>query len=353
MGIAAVGEIQWLWRENDARDGADRGLLGIQGRVYLYVTRPDVLVARRGHRLALLEGERAVAEVGCVNLEGVVLFGAPITVQALRLLLSEQISLVMFDRFGRYRGRLEQPWSPHADLRERQTHVFRRSGLELCRELVHAKIMGEATVLERWFRRGEQSLRGTILDLKRAAERALNVANMDSLRGLEGAATRRYFAAVDSVLPHGFKRSRRPPKDELNALLSVGYSAALERSLAASSTVGFDPYRGFYHTRKYGRPALALDLMEPFRPLVERVVFGMARRQEVDLRWFERRDGGVFLARDAYRMVLERVADRFRKLQVYEGKTWPIAAIFVEQARSLARHVMGRGPFVPYRLSRD
>ena len=115
-----------------------------------------------------------------------------------------------------------------------------------------------------------------LTDLSRLADRAGRTRNMATLLGVEGAAAARYFQSFTNVLTPGGdaglfemnNRNRRPPTDPVNALFSFGYAMLTRALVVVLSAVGFDPYRGFYHQPRYGRPALALDMMEPFRPLL-------------------------------------------------------------------------------------
>lgn len=321
--------------------------------MFLHVTEPGAVLCRREGRLqVVLQGER-LADVGTVNLEGVVLWGANATVPALRLLLAREVPLVLLDARGRYVGRLEPRWSGHVVLRDRQGEVFRARRLEFARELVARKLENQATVLDRWSRRGTCGLRETIRRLRVSAAEARTAPDLAALRGLEGSGAREYFAAVDRAIPGGFVRSRRPPRDVVNAALSAGYAALLERCLAGVTTVGFDPYRGLYHGRKHGRPALALDLMEPLRPAVDRIVFGCARRGELRPALAERHGDACYLTQEGFELVLGKVADGMSRAVTYRGATCRLATVPFEQARSLARAVLTGEAFVAFRLPRD
>ncbi len=321
--------------------------------MFLHVTDPAAVLTRREGRLQVIADGARIASVGTQNLEAVILWGANATVPALRLLLERDIPLVLLDSRGRYRGRLEPAWSGSATLRGRQRECFRDHGTEFARQVVAAKLVNQAVVLERWARRGVTSVRPTARRLRWLGTQALAATDRDALRGIEGTGSREYFAAVGRALPGGFERSRRPPRDLVNAALSVAYGALLERVVAGVTAVGFDPYAGFYHGLKHGRPALALDLMEPLRPAMDRVVFGMARRRELSVRFADRRGEGCFLSAEGWEFVLSRVVAYFSRRVRYAGVCWPLAVVPVEQARSLARAVLTGATFEPFRLPRD
>src|SRR5690606_36888519 len=149
--------------------------------------------------------------------------------------------------------------------------------LGIARELVYSKIMNARTLMRRnW--RGDDKPDILMSDLKRDASQARHARSLSELLGIEGAAAARYFGsfsrlikrdADEKIFAFDFTtRNRRPPTDPVNALLSYAYSLLVRTWTITLAAVGFDPYRGFYHQPRYGRPALALDMMEPFRPLI-------------------------------------------------------------------------------------
>jgi CRISPR-associated endonuclease Cas1 len=153
-----------------------------------------------------------------------------------------------------------------------------RKCLAFARSLVAAKIRNTRVFLRRNFKSGDEGERDAALEaLARLADRALHAAAEPELLGLEGEAAARYFrlfAALFAQAAREFpdfafdKRTRRPPADPVNAMLSLAYALLTRTWLTTLSAVGFDPYLGFYHHPRFGRPALALDMMEPFRPIL-------------------------------------------------------------------------------------
>ena len=319
----------------------------------LYVTRPSAVVVKRRGRLQVTDNGTRVTDVGLINLESVVLWGASASTAAMRLLLHNNVPVVFLDRRGHFIGKLETRWPATSRLRSKQHACFESHALTLSREIVSAKIHNQARVLERWMRRGTKDLGETVNTLKEWSKKALEESNLESVRGLEGAATREYFKAVSKALPSGFTRSSRPPKDLVNAALSTGYYSLMERCFAGASIVGFDPYAGFFHTIKHGKPSLALDLMEPLRPLIDRIVFGAVRRKQIKDEFADYRDGGCYLSSEGFEFVLTMVAESFRRKVLYGGRHWEVSVIPAEMARSLARFVLEAEPFSAFRLPRD
>lgn len=186
-----------------------------------------------------------------------------------------------------------------------------KEALAVCQEIVAGKFRNARTLLRR-NARGDVSEALKRIDAARTA--AETVSSIGQLLGIEGSGTRAYFPAfrlmlsTDSTGVTSFDfqgRNRRPPRDEVNALLSFVYSVLVKEVIVACLAVGLDPLLGFYHQPRRGRPALALDLAEEFRPLIgDSVVIQVISNGEVQRKDFVRRDGGVNLAPSGRRKVL-------------------------------------------------
>ncbi len=320
--------------------------------MFLYVTSPDAVVTRRGERLEILRDSQRIGSAPVLDLEGVILWGSNITAPAMKLLLDRGIRTILLDKNGRYRGQIEGAYNSNVPLRKRIYTMNESGSVGVARRLVEAKLLNEATVLDKWARRGLHAVRPFIARLRSAAAEALEAESLESLRGVEGAATREYYRAASLGIPDGFERSKRPPRDLINACLSTGYMLLQQRCMAAALAAGFDLYVGLYHSHKPGKPALALDLMEPFRPVIDRAIFGAARRRELKEEFEDRKSEGVYLNPVGLEFVIQRVNDVFCKTAHYQGKRWELNAIPFEMARSLARAVLEKGEFDAYVMER-
>ena len=241
-----------------------------------YVLEQNASINREGERLIIKKGGAVLHALHAFKLDQLILFGnVALTPQALSFLLQNKVDTVFMTLNGRYRGRLQPPLSKNIPLRCAQ---FQRMGepefcLDLARSIIAGKIANMRTVLLRLNRSREGlALDDHILSLKQLGIKLADAQDMDALRGYEGRCTALYFEGFS----RGFraegvtfaKRVRRPPTDPVNALLSLGYALLFNTVLAAVSLVGFDPYLGALHSVEYGRPSLALDLMEEWRPLI-------------------------------------------------------------------------------------
>ncbi len=224
-------------------------------------------------------------------------------------LAQEAITLTLLDNNGRFKARLEGPQSGNILLRREQ---HRRAGdLAYCLESARACIAGK-------LKNGRQVLLRAAREAKAAEERckleivAANLATslralpqaecLDAVRGVEGDAARRYFSCVNLLIRPDLRevfrfddRNRRPPRDRLNALLSFLYTLWTSDCRAACEAAGLDPQLGFLHAVRPGRPALALDLVEEFRPFADRLAFSLINRKQIGPADFVEREGGSVL----------------------------------------------------------
>ena len=307
----------------------------------------------RGERLQVRRRKEVLAEVHLYDLEQVVLMGRiALSAAAMGTLLERGVDTVLLSVHGRYRGRLVGPERRNVLLRQQQFRRYEDEPFRLGvgRAVVEGKLRNMRTLLMRLARRRRVDVGAVAHLLRRSIQQVGQATNAESLRGLEGAGSAAYFGVLGDFFPEElpFKgRNRRPPKDPANALLSFGYALLGNSVEGAVYLAGLDPYLGFLHVVDYGRPSLALDLMEEFRPvLVDALVLDLVNHHRVQSEDFEARDGGVFLQGAGRKRLIEayqrRLADRV---------AYPVGAERVErisyrrcleyQVRRLARVILG------------
>ena len=231
--------------------------------------------------------------------------------------------------------------------------------LQFARGLVSAKIQNCRTLLRRNWKRAESS-NPVLVDLKSDGRRAARTESLPELLGVEGTAAARYFRSFGAMLQEpasdaefGFDfetRNRRPPKDPVNALLSFAYSLLVRAWTVTLASVGFDAYRGLYHQPRYGRPALALDLMEPFRPLLaDSVVVQAINNGEVRPTDFKTVAGSVNLGADGRRRFISTFERRLGHEVVHPlfGYRVSYRRLMEMQARLFGRFLLGELPEYP------
>lgn len=305
------------------------------------------------------QGPRVLLGVPLHEVECVLAFGSvQITTAALSALFSQGRDVCYLSRGGRLKGRTIPGEAKNVGRRLRQ---FARHGelafrLSIARTLVRSKIANQRAVLHRLARNGHaELLHAALRGLKAQSASAGSCRNEAALRGVEGAAAALYFGAVRHTLAEewGFvARVRRPATDPVNALLDLGYTLAGCEIMAALCACGFDPYVGFWHVEKHGRPALALDILEEFRaPLVDRLTLTLLHKGQISQRDFEIENGARRLTPPA----LRRYLDAYEKAvsapftDARDGSRVSFRKLFFAQARRLMHAVEEDEPYKAYR----
>lgn len=319
----------------------------------LYVVEQGA-VLRRSSELLLVERDgQVIARVPLLRLQLVVLFGTVhVTTPTVATLLERGIDLVLLTSDGEYRGRLVGPDSGSAELRIRQLEAARDEGLahDLARRFVRGKLRNQGTLLMR-FADQHPDVRRAIDAIRDALVRAERAGGTGGLLAAEGYGSGAYFTAFATLVPPEFSfpgRQRRPPRDPVNALLSLGYTLLTQRSVSALRAVGLDPHVGFLHTYRAGRPSLALDLIEEFRPVVDALVLECLESAQIGPHDFAPPDPerGVRLTPDGLRRFLALWEQWWDRPILVAGQQRPARDVLFEQARRLARVL--RAPAEPY-----
>ena len=333
----------------------------------VYVQAHRAKVAKQGERLAITKEDSEPVHVRLADTSQLVLQGnVYVTTPTLHELMRRDIPVSWHSYGGWLLGHTVGTGHANVELRTAQ---YRGSFddavcLKLARGWVQAKIRNCRTMLRRNCRTAR--LGAALTDLSRLADRAGRTRNMETLLGVEGAAAAIYFQRLPGMLRSDegkdagalFKmesRNRRPPTDPINAMLSFGYAMLTRTFVNTLTAVGFDAYRGFYHQPRYGRPALALDMMEPFRPLiVDSAVIMAVNNGEIQLTDFVREPIGTSLS-DAGRRRFIATLER----RLAQEVTHPIFGYRLEyrrlleiQSRLLARYLLGETSDYPNFITR-
>ena len=315
-----------------------------------------ILVDRSSHSRA--RKDNLAERVPLENTDAVVVSSrVMLTAPLMGRLRSEGIAVSWVDGRGRLCARLEPHPSKNAVVRRAQvsTALDPDRALEIARKMVQAKIRNQRVFLLRHARRGAnfpQAVMTTLRDSENSAEKS---SSRERLLGYEGAAARAYFAGLRILLSNSgmvFEgRSRRPPKDPVNALLSYGYALLAADCADAAAIAGLDPYIGFLHAERVGRAELALDLMEELRtPLVDSFVLAGIGRRQFTPSGFEACDGdGVQMKHETRRTFLEAWAEQKHREIVHPFLTTrhQLSQIPLLQARLLGKHCLELLPRYP------
>ena len=334
----------------------------------LYVMTPQAWVHLDNATLRVdVEREKRL-QVPLHHVGGLVCFGNVLVSPALMHRLADDgKALVFLDEHGRFKARMEGPISGNVLLRVAQHAAANDSDktFAVARACVAGKLRNSRNLLLRGARESAQDNETT--QLQRAADdlaaslRAVAVAaSLDTLRGIEGEAARTYFSALNLIVKPAYRdtfrmdgRSRRPPRDRINALLSFLYSMLMNDCRSALEACGLDPQIGFLHALRPGRAALALDLQEEFRAvLCDRLALTLVNRGQIGSDDFDLREGGAVLLSDRGRRTVVGAWQERKQEEITHpllDQKMPIGLLPLVQARLLARTLRGDDEaYLPY-----
>jgi CRISPR-associated protein Cas1 len=310
VGICLPDETNMLAARQDSRPR--RLIASDSDAAPLYVMEPGSMVGIDGGRLTVSKYRELLVSVRLIDVMHVCVYGnVQVTAQAMRALFERDIDIFHFSYGGWLLGLTTGLPSKNVMLRTRQTTAAARGQLDEARRMIAGKIRNCRVLLRR---NGGEAVTRRVAQLAALAEKAEQAAGAASLLGIEGTAARLYFGAFPSLLTAAGSlpgpaftglRNRRPPTDAVNCLLSFCYGLLAKEMLAACLAIGFDPYIGLYHRPRFGRPALALDLAEEFRPLLaDSTVLTLINNREVSASDFLMRAGAVALTADGRKTVI-------------------------------------------------
>lgn len=325
----------------------------------LYVTTPDKYLSLDGENIVLRSTDGEEVRIPLINLEEIVAFGSRGASPALmNKCTSDKIGLTFLSRSGKFLARAEGEVSGNVYLRREQYRIADddQRSLAIARNCIIGKLFNSRYVLERAIR--DHPLQLDTEKLKNISEllasaiiKAQNINDVDTLRGIEGESAQLYFSVFnDLILQQKEKfcfngRSKRPPLDKVNALMSFAYSMATGMCASALETVGLDPFVGFMHTDRPGRRSLALDLVEEFRAVMcDRFILSLINKKIVSESDFEEKeDGAVMLNEDGRKLFLLHWQKRKQEIVTHpflnEKIEWGL--IPYTQALLLSRYIRG------------
>ena len=325
----------------------------------LYITSPDSYLSRDGENIVVLIENKEKFRIPVHNIESIVAFGYCGASPALMSLCTERnVSLSFLSEGGRFLARISGPVRGNVLLRKRQYQLAedKKTCLELCRLFIAAKIANSRNILQRALRdhaneKNASELTEAVSILENRQKQVLKAEDPDTVRGIEGEAAATYFSVFNHLIVsqndefYMNGRTRRPPRDKVNALLSFMYTLLANEVQSALETVGLDPYVGFLHTLRPGRPGLALDLMEELRSyLAERMVLTLINRRQVKAEGFiTRAETGIIMDDSTRKEVITAWQKRKQEevQHLYLQETIPVGLIPYAQALLFARYIRG------------
>jgi CRISPR-associated protein Cas1 len=318
----------------------------------LYIQEQGTTLGKSGDVLTVKRRQDTLQKVKLLDISQVCLLGnVQVTAQAIREISAAGIPVAHFSYGGWFHALTSGLIHKNVELRITQfaTAADPKRSLRFARQFVLGKIKNARTLLRRNSSGDDRQLIAVLADFRHKAKAARDPA---SLLGIEGMAAKEYFAGFARLLkgdtPFNIEgRNRRPPRDPVNALLSFVYALLVKELTVVLHTVGFDPMCGFFHRPRYGRPSLALDLAEEFRPLVgDSVVLTLVNNGEVTASSFIRRAGAVSLTDAGRRAVIAAFERRMDTLVTHPifGYRISYRRVLEVQARLLGRALLGEIP---------
>jgi CRISPR-associated protein Cas1 len=280
----------------------------------LYVTNPEAYVSRDGENVVIKIDNKEALRRPVHILENIVCFNyVGISPGLMKLCVDNNVGVSFLNEYGRFMARVSGKVKGNVLLRRTQYRYADEVGksLEISKNCITGKLVNCRNVVSRAIRDHEDvvdsdRMRFVLEKLSGSLENAKNATNIDELRGIEGEAARNYFSIFDNFILkqkenfYFIERSKRPPMDNLNALISFAYTLLANDMESALETVGLDPYVGFMHTDRPGRISLALDMIEELRPYIaERFVISLINKKQISPKGFIKKEsGGIIMDKD-------------------------------------------------------
>ena len=325
----------------------------------LYVMTQKSYLHKKGETVELVVDKSVVAKIPLINLDSIVCFGnVSVSPFLLGACPEYNITVSFLSESGKYLARVQGPVAGNVLLRKEQYRISddKIRSAQTAQYFILGKVANQRYVLQRVIRdHGDkidaERVREAIAILSSNLKKIPHELDLDRLRGLEGDSAETYFSVFDELIISQKEefvfsgRNRRPPLDNVNAMLSYTYTLLFHDMVSALECVGLDPAVGFLHRDRPGRLSLALDLMEEFRaPVADRLVLSLINRGEVSGKWFQKSASGAVVMTDEARRTLVAAYQKKKESILshpYVEKKMHLAILFQTQARLMARYIRG------------
>jgi CRISPR-associated protein Cas1 len=287
----------------------------------LYLNEQQAFVKKSDEYLIIQYQDKRKVEVPLAKISQVVVSGdITFTTPALHTLLEKGIEVCFLSMHGHFRGRLSPPVAKNAAVRRAQhrIHINQQAALEVAQACVRGKLENMRVMLMRANRTlQDDAITNAVVAIRNGMQDIPKAATTGSLLGIEGNASAAYFKVFGKMIRGPFTfthRQRRPPRDPINALLGLSYTLLTHQVSSAIQVVGLDPYIGFLHQTRHGKPALALDLMEEFRPIIaDSVVLDVINHRILTPQDFHEELGAVLLKPAARKIFYGKFEERLQE----------------------------------------
>jgi CRISPR-associated protein Cas1 len=356
VGICLPDEVTLFRHKSKKKPDTRRLVAACQDKLPLHLVDQGAYLGLKGECMQVRKNKQILDNLRFLDLSSVSLYGnIQVSTQVLRELCSRNIPVSFFSYGGWFYGLMQGMPHKNITLRIRQ---FEASAdpvfcLNAAAHFVNGKIMNCRTMIRRNHPNPNQQV---LRSLNRMALKVFKVKSLEELLGVEGAAAQLYFSCFTGMFKKGTwhftftERNRRPPRDPVNCMLSYGYSMMTKDLTITAAKVGFDPYLGFYHQPRYGKPAIALDLMEEFRPLiVDSTVLSCINNEIIKEEDFIVRNFGVSMKEGARRKFIEAYSRRMETLITHPVFEYRISyrQVLEVQVRLFSRYLQNEIPEYP------
>ncbi len=322
----------------------------------LYIKEQGSCVQKRSERIVVTKGNQSLLEIPTANVENVAVFGnVQVTTQALHMLLEQGINVNYFTFSGKYIGQAGADSSKNIFLRFAQYELYHHlpKRLEVARDIVRNKIKNQIYLVKqhRWDKE-DYDWRNDIEQMERLLAKLPQKETSNEILGVEGMCSNIYFGAYGKMFHCDFEfhgRNRRPPKDPINILISLGYTFLTKEVSSALDAESFEMHLGFLHGIRYGRKSLALDMVEEFRqPVVDRFVVNVCNKRMINKFDFNAEDDRILLNEEGFKkfcVEFERWMTGNSGIN-YRGR-------IKRQAAELKKAILRKESYIPFSMEVD
>lgn len=323
----------------------------------LYVKEQGAILQKRSERILISKGGKNLLEMPLYHIDSIMIIGnVQITSQALQAVLQQGIDVTYLTYSGKYLGHTAAETSKNIFLRLAQYEVYQdmEKRLGFAGKIVENKMENQKQMINRWrWESGDIAWKEEVEQIGKLQQKIGKAENTSKLMGLEGMASNLYFRAFGRMFRCEFAfdgRNRRPPRDPINVMISLGYTFLTQEVSNALEGESFEMYLGFLHGIRYGRKSLPLDLVEEFRqPVVDRMTVRMFNKRMIQKYDFTFEEDSVILNEDGFRKFC-REFERWMTDKNCSGEEKSYRQIIQEQAGCLKRAIQEKGVYEPYRL---
>jgi len=321
----------------------------------IYVKEQGARVEKRGERMLVVKGRSVLLDIPVANLDTVSLIGrVEMTTPMLHVLMKSGVDVSYFSFGGNYIGRSYAESSKNIFLRLAQYEQYqnRESRMRTAKEIVCNKVMNQIHLIQNYRWTGiEHDWKADVAQLQAQRKRVAEMETSSQLLGIEGFCSNVYFGAFGKMFRGGFTfngRNRRPPRDPVNVILSLGYTFLTKEVLAALEAESFETYLGYLHGIRYGRKSLSLDIVEEFRqPIIDRLVLRLFNKRMLHPANFEQDGEAVILNEEGFR-VFCREYEKWMTDKSFSGCQVSFRSLIKKQAQELKKSIREKHLYVPY-----